>query len=114
MMEIYAMADDPKGCEVKLTLTTMKVLKCFMEQPKAELSGVDITKSAKVFTGSLYPILMRLEAAGWLSSHWEEIDPREAGRPRRRYYRLTAHGQRLATEAFNEFGFVGGRLAWES
>jgi DNA-binding PadR family transcriptional regulator len=107
------MADDPKGSEVKLTHTTMKVLKCFMEGPRDELSGADITKKAKVFTGSLYPILIRLEGAGWLSSHWEDIDPREAGRPRRRYYRLTAHGQRQATEAFNELGFVGGRFAWQ-
>ena len=107
------MAADPKGSEVKLTHTTMKVLKRFMEQPRDELSGADITKSTKVFTGSLYPILMRLEAAGWLTSRWEDIDPKEVGRPRRRYYRLTAHGQRLATEAFNELGFVGGRLAWQ-
>ncbi len=106
------MADDPKGSEVKLTHTTMKVLKCFMERPRDELSGADITNSTKVFTGSLYPILKRLEAAGWLTSHWEDIDPKEAGRPRRRYYRLTAHGQRKATEAYNEIGFVGGRVAW--
>ena len=107
------MAGHPKGSEVKLTHTTMKVLKCFMEQPRAELSGADITKQTKVFTGSLYPILLRLEAVGWLTSHWEEIAPKEAGRPRRRYYRLTGLGQRLATEAFSELGYVEGRLAWE-
>lgn len=111
--------DIPKGSEVKLSHTTMRVLKCFMEQPRAELSGADITKATKVFTGSLYPILLRLEAAGWLSSHWEDIDPKEAGRPRRRYYRLTMLGQRLANEAFNELGLVAGKsslargkLAW--
>jgi len=107
------MADIPKGSEVKLTHTTMKVLKRFMDEPRKELSGADITRDTKIFTGSLYPILLRLEAAGWLSSHWEDIDPKEAGRPRRRYYRLTATGQRLATEAFNELGFVGGNLAWQ-
>ena len=108
------MAENPKGSEVKLTHSTMKVLKCFLEQPRAELSGADITKATSIFTGTLYPILLRLEAAGWLSSQWEDIDPKVEGRPRRRYYRITAHGQRLATEAFNELGFVGGRLAWES
>jgi PadR family transcriptional regulator, regulatory protein PadR len=108
------MAENPKGSEVKMTHATMKVLKCFLGQPRAELSGADITKTTKVFTGTLYPILLRLEAAGWLTSHWENIDPKEEGRPRRRYYRLTATGQRLATEAFNELGFVDGRLAWES
>jgi DNA-binding PadR family transcriptional regulator len=29
---------------------------------------------------------------GWLTSAWEDIDPAAAGRPARRYYRLTAQG----------------------
>ena len=36
-----------------------------------------------------YPILTRLEAVGWLTSEWEQIDPKEASRPRQRFYRLT-------------------------
>jgi PadR family transcriptional regulator, regulatory protein PadR len=106
------MAEPPKGQDVRMTATTLKVLRCFMEQPRQELSGADITRETKVFTGSLYPILLRLEGAGWLTSHWEDINPKEAGRPRRRYYLLTATGQRLAAEAFNELGFVGGKLVW--
>jgi PadR family transcriptional regulator, regulatory protein PadR len=106
------MTEAPKGQDVRLTQTTLKVLRCFMEQPRQELSGADITRETTVFSGSLYPILLRLEAAGWLNSHWENIDPKEAGRPRRRYYLLTATGQRLANEAFCELGFVGGKLAW--
>ncbi|WP_432445085.1 PadR family transcriptional regulator [Rhizobium leguminosarum] len=37
---------------------------------------------------------MRLEKAGWLSSEWEAGDPATMGRPRRRFYRVTALGQR--------------------
>ena len=30
-------------------------------------------------------ILARLERCGWLESRWEDIEPAEEGRPRRRY-----------------------------
>ena len=39
--------------------------------------------------GTLYKALSRLEHQGLLESRWEEIDPAEAGRPRRRLYRVT-------------------------
>jgi DNA-binding PadR family transcriptional regulator len=40
----------------------------------------------------LYPILLRLQRAGWVLTRWEEVDPVAAGRPARRYYRLTPEG----------------------
>jgi DNA-binding PadR family transcriptional regulator len=40
-----------------------------------------------------------LEAAGWITSAWEEIDESKEGRRRRRYYRLTGLGTRQAEEA---------------
>ena len=53
---------------------------------------------------SLYPLLYRLEARGWIQGRWVE----KAGQRRRRYYRLTATGrdvlaaQRSGWEAFVE------------
>ena len=41
-----------------------------------------------------YPILFRLERAGWLESRWEDGDPKALGRPRRRLYQVTALGAR--------------------
>ncbi len=41
-------------------------------------------------SGSLYPSLAKLEQAGWIVGERESIDPREEGRPARRYYMLTA------------------------
>jgi PadR family transcriptional regulator PadR len=44
--------------------------------------------------GTLYKALDRLERAGYLDSRWE--DPQQAadeGRPRRRFYRVTAIGE---------------------
>lgn len=40
--------------------------------------------------GTVYPILKRLEEAGWART-WMETDP-PPDRPARRYYALTSHG----------------------
>ncbi len=40
---------------------------------------------------SLYPLLYRLEERGWIQGRWVE----KSGQRRRRYYRLTALGQRV-------------------
>lgn len=52
-----------------------------------------------ISSGSLYPILMRLENDGFISSKWEEEDPRDLGRPRRRLYRICGKGEKLLREA---------------
>lgn len=43
-------------------------------------------------SGKLYPILARLEKAGWLRRDHEDVDPAVAGRPARALYRLTSDG----------------------
>lgn len=96
---------------IRLTQTTLRVLQAFMSDVSRELSGADIWKMTKIGAGSCYPILIRLEDAGWLTSHWEDIEPSEEGRPRRRYYQLTMIGQKLARNALEERGFNEG-LAW--
>jgi hypothetical protein len=47
-------------------------------------------------TGSIYPILARLEVSGLATSAWEDIDEAAAKRRRRRYYRLTPDGLEFA------------------
>ena len=50
--------------------------------------------------GTLYKALDRLERAGYLESRWEAPDyAAEAARPRRRFYRITAAGERALAEA---------------
>jgi DNA-binding PadR family transcriptional regulator len=57
----------------------------------------DATRSLTAH-GTLYKTLDRLERGGLLSSRWEDIDTSEAGRPRRRLYRVTdAAGAALET-----------------
>jgi DNA-binding PadR family transcriptional regulator len=90
--------------EPRITHATLKVLGQFMRAPRRELSGADIIRETKVFSGTLYPMLARLEQSGWLKSEWEDVDPSEAGRPRRRLYRITALGQNATNRALSEIG----------
>ena len=97
--------------DIRLTQTTLRVLQAFMDDVATEQSGTDIWEKTKIGSGSRYPIMARLEDAGWLTSRWEELNPEEAGRPRRRYYRLTMNGQTWARAALEKRGFNWG-LAW--
>ena len=96
----------------RLSHQTLKVLRAFLSSPTAEAAGSDIWKETKIASGSLYPILARLEKAEWLTSRWEDVDPREAGRPRKRLYKLTGEGHQNAIEAFRELDLSQGELAW--
>jgi DNA-binding PadR family transcriptional regulator len=60
---------------------------------------VEIGTAAGLPSGTVHPILARLETMGWLTSRWEDIDPRAEGRPVRRYYQLTPDGMELARAA---------------
>jgi DNA-binding PadR family transcriptional regulator len=93
--------------EVRLSGPTLKLLKLMLEKPTRKLSGAEISREAKIGSGTLYPLLLRLERAGWLIGEWEQIDPREAGRPRRRFYRLSPAGYPKAREALACFQFKG-------
>jgi len=94
-----------------MSLQTLRVLEAFLEHPTRELSGADVQKRSDLASGTLYPILLRLESAGWFVSRWEKIDPTEAGRPRRRLYRLTPNGLARASEVFASFNFSRGARA---
>jgi PadR family transcriptional regulator len=100
--------------DVRLTQPTLKVLRFLLETPREGRSGAEMAKATRVGSGTLYPMLARLEAAGWLTSEWEVIDPKEAGRPRRRFYRLTAVGQNNARRALADLQMAAGELAWIS
>ena len=92
-----------KEQSVRMSLQTLKVLEAFLESPAEQLSGADVHLRCGIASGTLYPILLRLESAGWFVSQWESIDPSSAGRPRRRLYRLTTTGLRRAGEVFASF-----------
>jgi DNA-binding PadR family transcriptional regulator len=98
------MGKGKKERDVRMSLQTLRVLEAFLEDPAEQLAGADIQKLTGLASGTLYPILLRLEGAGWFVSRWESIDPASAGRPRRRLYRLTPTGLARASAVFASFG----------
>jgi len=90
--------------EPRLSHQMLRVMSVFVERPRDTLAGSDVAKQTRMLSGTLYPILMRLEQAGWLESKWEELDPSEAGRPRKRLYRITGHGYNKTREALAPLG----------
>jgi PadR family transcriptional regulator, regulatory protein PadR len=83
----------------RMTIPTQLVLRALLEDSTRELYGVEIGAAAGLPSGTVHPILARLEGLRWLESRWEEIDTRAVGRPARRYYRLTAAGAESARAA---------------
>jgi DNA-binding PadR family transcriptional regulator len=96
----------------RLSSQTLKVLGTLMACPSDELSGAEIGKRTKLASGTLYPILFRLEGVGWLQSRWETEDPSVLGRPRRRFYRITVEGAKKVQEVVRDLTPANGRLAW--
>lgn len=82
-----------------MTLPTQLVLRVLLADPDQETFGAQVAAQAQLAPGTVQPLLARLEGLGWLASRWEDLDPQELGRPRRRYYRLTPHGFAAATAA---------------
>ena len=71
--------------------------------------GFDIMDASGLPSGTVYPILRRLEDAGMLRSKWEAAGiAQDDGRPPRRYYQVTGAGLRALDEAMARFpGLVG-------
>jgi DNA-binding PadR family transcriptional regulator len=88
----------------RLTSQSLRVLKIFLDDPSREYSGAEIMKAAGLSSGTIYPILLRFEDSEILQSEWEKGKPQALGRPRRRLYSITGHGQKVARAALAELG----------
>jgi PadR family transcriptional regulator, regulatory protein PadR len=80
----------------RITPATADVLAGLLAAPSPTW-GLRIVKGTGRPPGSVYPILERLEALGWVQSAWED-DPSRSG-PRRRLYELTDGGAVAAAAA---------------
>ena len=66
--------------------------------------GFDILDATGLPSGTVYPILRRLEHEGLAASRWENAKiAQEEQRPPRRYYELTPEGEALVTAARARF-----------
>lgn len=75
------------------TAKTVLVLGIIAEHSGRGISGSEIMKLTGLWSGTAYPILLRIADAGWVTAAWEEGDPSELGRPLKRVYRITGAGQ---------------------
>jgi PadR family transcriptional regulator len=75
--------------QLELTPKMATVVKIFLEDPEQPRYGLELMRRTHLPSGSIYPMLSRLLKAGWLVASKEDIDPRVAGRPARRTYRIT-------------------------
>ncbi|WP_329021730.1 MULTISPECIES: helix-turn-helix transcriptional regulator [unclassified Streptomyces] len=62
--------------------------------------GLELVQTTGLASGTVYPILARLEAEGLVSSRWESEEPMD--RPRRRFYEVTPDGLLFARSALSE------------
>jgi len=90
------------GMKPRMTIPTLRVLDALLADPLGEHYGLELCQAAGLPSGTVYPILARLESAGWLVGAWEDIDEQAAGRRRRRYYQLTGTGRELARATLAE------------
>ena len=65
---------------MKLTGPLERVLRVLVADPAAQHYGYDLMKAARLPSGTLYPMLARLQQEGLVDSEWEEP---AAGRGRR-------------------------------
>jgi DNA-binding PadR family transcriptional regulator len=71
--------------------------------------GFDILDATGLPSGTVYPILRRLEQDGFATSRWEAAkEAQQEQRPPRRYYTLTRDGQSLVSDARARFPILGG------
>ena len=87
---------------MRISHQTKRVLQAFLDAPTEETYGFVLAQATGLKAGTLYPVLQRLVDEGWVTARWEEIDESQEGRRRRRYYRLTALGERDARAAVNQ------------
>jgi len=80
---------------IRMTLPT-KVVLLALSHAQHPMYGLQLVSECGLRSGSIHPILARLEQTGLVRSWWEVIDQSAEGRRRRRFYELTPEGMREA------------------
>ncbi len=91
---------------MRITKQLLQVLAIFLEKPGQPFCGSNICDFTKLSTGTVYPILCRLEQNGWLESEWEKVEPQSVGRPRKRFYSLTNKGWMKTQDEFEKLNYL--------
>jgi PadR family transcriptional regulator, regulatory protein PadR len=96
------------GLRIRISPQTLDLLDELLERPSEWRHGYALSQSTEISSGTLYPILMRLEKLRWLETKWEEP---KGGRPPRHLYRLTSQARAWAREELRD---ACARKVWKS
>ena len=89
---------------VNLTYPTAMVLQALAN---GYHHGFDIMDVTGLPSGTVYPILRRLDQEGLVKSKWEKAEAAQReNRPPRRYYEITGVGQKTLAEALQRYRTV--------
>lgn len=77
---------------------TRLVFQAFLDSAGEETYGFELAGATGLPSGTIYPILRRLEDEKLIRSRWVEVQT-DTQRRNRRYYALTAAGRRVAQAA---------------
>ena len=71
--------------------------------------GFDVSRATGLPSGTVYPALRRLEASRFVKSAWEDHKlARNAQRPPRKYYEITARGEEALAAAVARYRLLEG------
>jgi PadR family transcriptional regulator PadR len=88
--------------EFRFTRDVAVLTRVFLDDVHQSRYGYELMKLTGFPSGKLYPILARLQRAGWLLREREDVDPSVVGRPARRLYRLSPQGAQAARQELAE------------
>lgn len=90
---------------IRLTYATALVLEAL---DQGHVYGFDIIDVTHLRSGTVYPLLRRLEEVGLVRSSWESVSKaRDESRPPRRYYALLPEAAPVLEAARARFGAIG-------
>ncbi len=89
----------------RISPETLLVLQRFVQRPTDWRYGYELSRATRLKSGTLYPILMRLEKHRLLEARWVAT---QDGVPPRHTYRLTPNGLEVARTQLAES--VGRRM----
>jgi PadR family transcriptional regulator len=103
------MAKRPPHRPRPLSLSAIAVLGAVTNEIR---HGFDIMDATGLPSGTVYPVLGRLERDGYVRARWESPETaQEEKRPPRRYYWVTASGARALARSIEHYRTLGGRFS---
>jgi DNA-binding PadR family transcriptional regulator len=93
-------------------METKKLFATLLQQPRSWHYGYELSKRTGLKSGTLYPLLIRLNDQGLLEAKW--LEPETPGKPPRHAYKLSPGGLAFAREITQPASAAAGRKLAEA